>query len=210
MRAAGCTLSLESPTPDLEVLLERGLGVTLDQFAPLERDVLGVTSFRLGRPTLVEINVDLTGSFDGVEATVTDRARWRSTLAHEASHVILHGCLFQLDDSQGEFFPDAETPEVQRCLKRAVRFGGEGRDPREVQANLGMAALLMPRKLFAGAARRAAQATGLPEGSLDPVASGSCHLVATLAGEFQVSRQATRIRLGQLGFFRPDAGTRLL
>jgi len=210
MRAAGCLLSAASPSPDLELFVEQGLEVVLDQSAPLPLDVLGVTRFRVGERPRIEINAYLTGAFDGPAATMTDTARWRSTLAHEAAHVILHSRLFQLDDQQLKLPLPTESEslavEVQSCLKRDVRFGGQGQDPREFQANRGMAALLMPRKLFADAARRAAQTAGLPEGILSPMASGSGRLVAMLAEQFQVSRQATGIRLGQLGSFTPTQG----
>jgi hypothetical protein len=64
---------------------------------------------------------------------------------------VLHARLFLLDEHQGELFSeqaetDAGTADLQRCLKRDVRFDRSGSDPREVQANKGMAALLSARR----------------------------------------------------------------
>src|SRR5205823_2106815 len=63
----------ETPVLDLESFLESALGVTLDQHASLDRDVLGLTTFVRGQPPLVQINRDLTGAFDAVDSTATDR-----------------------------------------------------------------------------------------------------------------------------------------
>jgi Zn-dependent peptidase ImmA (M78 family) len=117
--------------------------------------------------------------------------RWRATVAHEATHVLLHARLFDLNaDQQTLFASEAadETPLV-KCLKRDGSFAGPAVDPREYQANLGMAALLMPRSVFTSVARSLLDAAG---------AYGS--IVEQLARRFAVSRQATRIRLAGLGF----------
>ena len=76
-------------------------------------------------------------------------------MAHEASHAILHKVLFSEKPGEQATFAFSEpqtTPEfprVFRSLKRDVSFSCSGSfDWREVQANKGMAALLMPKKLF--------------------------------------------------------------
>jgi len=200
--------SRAKPVLDLEAFLESGLGVNLDQHASLDRDVLGLTTFVRGQPPLVQINRDLTGAFDAFDSTATDRARWRSTLAHEGAHVIIHRQLFQLDERQGDLFLESEVgaPASQRCFKRAVGFGIGGADPREVQANKGMAALLMPKGLFVSEARSLAARLGLRPGNLTRDAPETRRLVGGLAEIFAVSRQATEIRLQGVGFIGP-AGT---
>lgn len=192
----------EAPAVDLERFLEVGLGARVDQHAPLDKDVLGLTTFARGLRPAVQINADLTGAFDAPGAGELERARWRSTLAHEGAHVVLHARLFVLDEHQGELFSEAElgSPVLQRCLKRDVGFSRSGPDPREVQANKGMAALLMPEALFVPLAREAAERLGLRPGDLDPTASGSRRLVSGLAQRFEVSRQAIEIRLETFGF----------
>ncbi|MDR7526038.1 MAG: ImmA/IrrE family metallo-endopeptidase [Armatimonadota bacterium] len=78
-----------------------------------------------------------------------------------------------------------------------MAFGG-GSDWREVQANWFMAALLMPKSVFVAAVVRAKRQEGLM--LTDPVGTGSVERVArTLARWFDVSRQAARIRLLELG-----------
>ncbi len=195
----------ERPVLDLEAFLESGLEVDLDQHATLDRDVLGLTTFARGQPPFVQINRDLTGAFDALDSTATDRARWRSTLAHESAHVVIHRQLFHLDARQGELFVESElsAPVSQRCLKRAVGFGIRGSDPREVQANKGMAALLMPRKLFVSEALLVAARLGLRPGNLSQDALGTKRLVGALAMRFAVSRQAVEIRLRGVGFIAP-------
>lgn len=126
--------------------------------------------------------------------------RWRATLAHEACHVLLHRALFEFDENQGEMFPEAtEGQRLQRCLKRDVGRARGNSDWREVQANQGMATLLMPRKLLRRVVRSAANdlgigLSGLQEGSRDVVA-----LSGNLARRFDVSRQAALIRLKTTG-----------
>jgi Zn-dependent peptidase ImmA (M78 family) len=119
--------------------------------------------------------------------------RFRATLAHEATHVLIHRPLFELNADQGTLFEEGDNQSLFRCLKRDVAFAARGRDPREVQANKGMAALLMPRSLYGQMARDRREA------KVDEVT-----LISGLATAFAVSRQAARIRLQSLGFLEPD------
>lgn len=114
---------------------------------------------------------------------------------------MLHRALFEEPLGQDTLF-DLEpqvTPTMMRCMKRDVSPGRRASDWREVQANQGMAALLMPRKLFssmAGDERGALELAPfpLPDGSID-----ADRLVRKLAARFGVSRQAAEIRLRTLG-----------
>jgi hypothetical protein len=197
--------TLDAPMVDLEGLLEQGLDVELDQHASLPHNVLGVTTLSLSR-TRVDINAHLTVSAEASTATRADVGRWRSTLGHEAAHVILHRSLFQTSADQGSLFAAENEPELLRCLNRAVGLGRGGSDPREVQANKGMAALLMPRTVFAESARREAESLGVEGGTVGASSSVAHRLSRQLATRFGVSRQAVEIRLGGLGYFRsqPD------
>ena len=90
LRRAELLPTVSEPVVDLEEFLEFGLRVKLDLHAPLKPEVLGVTEFvRNGRP-LVSINSDLTSEVEKEGAMHGTRGRWRATLAHEASHVVLH------------------------------------------------------------------------------------------------------------------------
>ncbi len=156
LRNAGLFPSLKHPVVDVERFLERHLGVVLDQHADLDPEVLGMTEFSPQEKPRVSINRDLTDLLDDMTSLLGDVGRFRATLAHEGAHVILHRILFELDQSQGTLFahPASETtekPRLMRCLKRDFGVTGRG-DWREVQANRGMAALLMPREVFLGCA----------------------------------------------------------
>jgi hypothetical protein len=194
-----------SPVTDLERFIESHLKADLDQFAYLPVGVLGLTQFVAGKRPAVSISAELTNAADEGPAGLT--GRWRATLAHEAAHVVLHRYLFDPVLAQPDLFGATvphETPSggLMRCLKRdisPVRGLGPRRraDWREVQANRGMAALLMPRMTFRRLAsqRITAEAlTNLTSGS--PTAA---HLANQMADSFSVSKQAATIRLETLG-----------
>jgi hypothetical protein len=211
LRGANLLPAAANPAVDIEVFLERHLKVSLDQHADLPADVLGLTEFFPGKTPRVAINKDLTGSaIDEDESPLGLRGRWRATLAHEASHVFIHRPLFELPPEQGRLFGDSPEPaqegqRLMRCQKRSVLYRGTSSDWREVQANQGMAALLMPRSVFL------AVATFL-QGANGPSMPGSAdarRLVVDLASRFEVSRQAADIRLSTLGVLGP-AGQRAL
>jgi hypothetical protein len=185
---------------DLEAFIEDHLKATLDHFATLDPNVLGLTEFIPNKSPAVRINKDLSGS-----AMDTDwcppgvEGRWRATLAHEAAHVVLHRLLFELDENQTTLFADPhpipDAPQLLRCLKRDVAHRVRTSDWREVQANKGMAALLMPKPVFVKVARAAH--IGASPAAIDAT-------TRSLATQFGVSRQATTIRLRRLGFIRDD------
>lgn len=199
-RKAGLVATFDQAAVDLEAFLERHLGATLDQYALLPVEVLGQTVFEPGRAVRAEINRDLTGALDD-GGGLSDLGRWRATLAHEAAHILLHRVLFELPLSQDTLF-DLEvqtTPTLMRCLKRDVSPGRRVSDWREFQANQGMAALLMPRKLFSSIAQDERAALELPPFPLPDGSVDADQLVRRVAARFDVSRQATEIRLRTLG-----------
>ena len=101
-----------------------------------------------------------------------------------------------------------ETPAgggaVMRCLHRDVipvateDWGriSRRRDWREVQANRGMAALLMPSRTFKDVAFEHMMKAGLTTRSSSPAAAET--LASAIASTFQVSKQAALIRIGTL------------
>lgn len=185
---------------DLEALLDDHLRVPFDQHADLPPEVLGLTEFHPRKPPTVKINKDLTGIIDGDWIPPGIEGRWRATVAHEAAHVILHRILFDEPLNQGSLFATEalpqEKPALQRCLKRDLRHRGGNYDWREVQANRGMAALLMPRTLFTKIARSTLKGTTPQE-----IREAS----RALATRFGVSGQAATIRLNTLGFVTDQA-----
>lgn len=186
------------PVVDIEFVIEEQLRTRLDQYAALPPEVLGVTDFVSGERPLVRVNAELSRRARDIESPAHSTVgRWRATLAHEAGHIILHAVLFDVPASQAGLF-DADGTEVAapapvRCLERSIAGRGPS-DWREVQANRCMAALLMPRPLFSRHAQAAAAAEGLAVPTpVDSPAAG--RLVSRLAEQFQVSREAARIRL---------------
>ena len=207
LRRAGMFPDGRQPVVDLEEFLEIGLQVKLDIYARLDLDVLGVTDFRRNTNPLVSVNAGLTSEVEGAGVSPGVRGRWRATLAHEASHVVLHRILFEVPFEQGELFSiEAESrPSLFRCLARDVSFRGTNSDWKEVQANMGMAALLMPAEIFSDVVRLVVGArtyNSLTTHIPDATSVEHRDFVAELSLRFEVSQQAARIRLVTLGLER--------
>lgn len=200
---------------DLERLVERHLGAPLDQYADLDEGVLGETSFDGDGQCAVRISRALTHAVDDEDCPPGVRGRWRATLAHEAAHIILHRRLFLAPSSQGSLFDEPRVPrlrEVRRCAASDVAHtrSVQVSDWREVQANKGMAALLMPRGLFSALTRDVLGTLPGAPLTLSPTAPELSALVERIAREFSVSKHSAAIRLETLGFVRRDGQRPLL
>jgi IrrE N-terminal-like domain len=190
LEAAGLWPERETSAIDVERLLEVHLGADVDYAGDLDRSVLGYTVFET--PPLVVVNRKLTDMAHDPTASLGLLGRWRATLAHEAAHILLHARLY----APGE----ASSKQTSvRCLRTEIHAGPQARDWREVQANMGMAALLMPRRLFLDQARCVLDARGPVFPPLDPNGLDGRWLTEELAERFRVSRQATRLRLVSFG-----------
>lgn len=208
LRRADLVPTLAEPVVDLERLIEAHLRSDLDQYAPLPNDVLGATEFRADEKPRVQINAELTKSAEGKPLSGT-YGRWRATMAHEAAHVFLHRVLFELNPNQGLLF-DAEPsttarPRLLRCLQRNI-VGRGGGDWREVQANRGMAAVLMPASFYRQLAREEMDAIGASRSDLEADRQKLDDLIRRLAQRCGVSQQAAGIRLETLEL-APQAGS---
>jgi hypothetical protein len=199
---AGLRPTPAGPVTDIEKLIELHLKAELDQYADLPPDVLGLTQFRPGQSPVVSINAQLaSAAVDSLTAAPGLFGRWRATLAHEAAHVLLHRYLFEPDLNQMRLFdPPSANPVaaggLMRCLKRDVGPATSPKDWREVQANRGMAALLMPRAVFKRVAFQRMAANSLTDVTVGSPAADT--LATELAARFSVSRQAAAIRLETL------------
>lgn len=203
LRKANLYPTLTEPVFDIELLVEGHLGCDLDLYADLPSDVLGMTVFAPKQRPRVQINSALTNARDDNDAGIGAVGQWRATIAHEASHVYLHRYLYEPEFARpgGANFPVLDQGERLQCLHRdispdhaEVASTRRRSDWREVQANRGMAALLMPRRLFTRAALKQVTDLGLDSS----VAAGSPEhqaLTSALAAMFDVSRQAAQIRL---------------
>jgi hypothetical protein len=203
---AGLSPTEDSPTVDIERFIQ-SLGVRMDQYADLDSSVLGLTEFHANQPPRILINRDLTGAIDEDSTPPGILGRWRATMAHEASHVVMHRILFEVNQDQQGLFPtepEGESHQLMRCLKKAVLFRGGGTsDWREVQANMGMAALLMPQRLFQELANVVINQLHLSAAGLSAGSTAAAAVSAELAIRFSVSKQAAGIRLEALGVVAP-------
>lgn len=210
LRRAGQYPTLEAPVVDLERFIERHLRASLDQYAELPSSELGMTEFLVDDDPHVSISRTLTNAIESAPPPPGALGRWRATLAHEVTHVILHRDLYVRSPGQASLFDLSSRQQGQpiRCLERDIVSRARGHW-REVQANLGMATLLMPRDVFGRAARE--ELAGRLGHTAPPDAGSheAARLVACLASRFATSRQATAIRLETLGLVRPAGQGRL-
>jgi hypothetical protein len=206
--------SEENPQVDIESFVS-GLDVDLDQYYPLPESILGMTQFKAGKRTKVLINRSLTLiAVDDPAAERWLRSKWRMTMAHEASHVMLHKSLFPTTAGQQSLFGmDDEVPgsEVNRdfhCLERNLVQGGP--DWREVQANKGMAALLMPKSLFLALCCSEQERLFGMEIPILRDSPEATRLAQSLSELFDVSVQSVQIRLEELRVFAIPGQNRLI
>ena len=209
LRRSGIYPSLLNPVVDLETLLEVHLGVKLDLYAELETNLLGVSKLAFGRQPTVEINRTLTEQADGEVPPSGVLGRWRATLAHEAAHVVLHQCLVEGPSNQGVLFPQFDRTSVQtRCSERSIWLTRGPGDWKEVQANRGMASLLMPSRVFTDLVRDIL-GTEHTDDLLARVPAADTQsytdLVRELSTRSQVSQEAARIRLNTLRLARSSS-----
>ena len=180
-------------TEDLTVMIECDTS-DLDQYADLssegeeDEEVQGLTLFYPDRKPVVKIASDLSDSGRGEN-------RLRTTLTHEFAHVKLHAGLWQFN--QGRLFPDDAAASGPRC-KRPGIVGGPLTDWMEWQAGYVSGAVLMPVSRLTELAREAFEAWGTV-GTVRAESTEGANLIARVACRFEVSRDAARVRLAQLG-----------
>jgi hypothetical protein len=179
---AGHPVLTGRPATDVDALLEFHLGV-VPEYTWLPRGVLGATEFTARGELRLQVSAELS------ERAGRDRAAeklLRSTLAHEAAHILLHRVLF-LKESRDMFGGLASRSEL--CRSVGVPRPGYQGEWWEWQANRGMSALLMPRgALSAWTAERERAAPG---------ESATARREAA-ASDFGVSAESVRRRLAQL------------
>jgi hypothetical protein len=203
------------PVVKIEAFVDRHLRADLDTYAPLPPTVLGQTQFRPGSRPKILINGQLTTLvFDQPGAPAGLRSKWRMTVAHEASHVLLHQRLFHLDDRQTLLFPTDHDPDEElqcyRCLEHHLEGRVPGHDPREVQANRGMAALLMPKTFFLAQYAAELDALGRLDTGLDRDSLEVARVAQRIAAQLDVSIQSVRIRFEELNVLRTRDQIRLI
>ncbi len=188
-------------TEDLTVMVECDTS-DLDQYADLSsegdegEEVQGLTLFYPDRKPVVKIAQELADS--GYR-----EHRLRTTLTHEFAHVKLHAKLWPFD--QPRLFADEGDASGPRC-KRPGDIGGYAGDWMEWQAGYASGAVLMPiapiTRLVQAAFDEWSTFGAVPTGSFK-----GTDLIGRVAGQFEVSQEAARVRLTQLGYLaaRPEA-----
>ncbi|PYU65805.1 MAG: hypothetical protein DMG49_23520 [Acidobacteria bacterium] len=179
-------------TDDLTVLLET-LADDLDLYADLSREegeVEGVTDFFRGRRPRVRISRRLSSDPRLIN-------RFRTTLTHELGHVRFHAFMFD-GPCTGSLFP-AESPELSNKCKRENMLQTSQTDWMEWQAGFSCGAFLMPASALRATIRRFMEER---KAAIARVAVGSEEgesLINVAANQFQVSRDAAKVRLLQKG-----------
>jgi hypothetical protein len=109
-------------------------------YEPIGDGVLGFTTF--GEAGVISVHID-----EPSEKTTAAERRVRSTLAHEAGHGLMHAHLFCTEFSHSRLFDSDSDVSHEKVLCREPRSGYDGRWW-ELQANMAIGALLMPRELL--------------------------------------------------------------
>jgi hypothetical protein len=173
---------------DLTVLVEQH-GAELDLEADFSAEagwVQGETEFRPGRPPLVRITKALSNRLD---------VRYRTTLAHEAGHVLL----------LKEAYDREENVRGGRYARRTLC---DSHDWPEWQADQCIGALLMPQGLLA--VRIGYSRPGKTEGRPFVGSPKGQIMISQVAEWFQTSLEAARVRLVRTGYLRqPHRGLQL-
>ena len=185
-------------TDDLASLIEQH-AESLDLYADLRDregdDVEGLTVFVRGLRPHVEIESSLTTAPRLLN-------RLRTTLAHECTHVVFHGPLWQLQLTTGSrgLFDQVARPTT---VKSVTRTTAGPVDWMEWQANHGAGAILLPKHLVLPMATAARRRLG---SALFEENDAATALAQTIAEQFGTSIQAALVRLKVLGILgRADA-----
>jgi hypothetical protein len=162
LRAAG--LFPSSPgAVRIDRFVEKRFGV-VPTYEDLPPSVLGYTRFgAAGVESIV-----LARGLDESGSVVAER-RIRTTLAHEAGHGLLHAHLFALDAFNQDLFqgPDVQPGRVL-CRDESAVSRPNASQWHEVQANMMMAALLLPRPLVIESVKPLLENKGLLGGATLP------------------------------------------
>jgi hypothetical protein len=185
-------------TDDLTKLIEQDTS-DFDSYADLsayDGDVEGLTEFFPKRKPAVKIAAWLMedGRYEN---------RLRTTMTHEYGHVRLHAYLWELDPPGQDLLRTRPQANKQIC-KRDNILGAKETDWMEWQAGYACGALLIPITAVRKAIQEHAEAHEL-YGSIaigSPEASAAVHLIMD---RFQVSQDAAKVRLLQLGILTPDS-----
>jgi Zn-dependent peptidase ImmA (M78 family) len=187
-------------TDDLTTLIE-GHVADLDQYADLTgygTSVEGATVFARSDKPKVLIST----------LVHKHQNRLRTTLAHEFVHVHLHAYLFGLLDGQMRLSGTKQAANAIACRSDTILTARKV-DWREWQAGYGSGAMLMPRS----ALMRVVGDIQRRNGVYGPIAATTPNgqaLIDAIVEEFEVSRDAARVRLSVLGVLGQETASNSL
>jgi hypothetical protein len=166
LELTGWPLLGDGPAIDVDTFVERRLGLAPD-FVWLPRDVLGATEFGAKGEVHVQVSAELALR---AEREPSAERLLRSTLAHEAAHVLLHRSLF-LRESRSLF--SGLTTRTELCRSVGIPAAGYTGEWWEWQANRGMAALLLPAASLSAWLAERTNAPSPAAAALDPRSAAS-------------------------------------
>lgn len=185
--------SLYPPSPSavrIDRVVEKQFDLTVE-YEVLPSGVLGCTMFAGGRVHRIVVSSQL----DDDPSRVAER-RLRTTLAHEAGHGLMHSMLFD-EAQEASLFDGSEDVQKDTVLCRDGMVGGphNGRWW-EVQANMVIGPLLLPRRLAREVVEPFTSASGLGVRVLRPDRRHAASL--ELAAVFDVNPIVAQYRLDVL------------
>lgn len=189
LRATGLLPTTPGPVR-VERFVEKQFALAVES-EPLVAGVLGCTVFEDGHVSRIVVSKHL----DEDPSHVAER-RLRTTLAHEAGHGLMHGALFN-DSFEASLFDSSEDVQGEKVLCRdgeaGSRYNGKWW---EVQANMMIGALLLPKPLAFEALRKFTVESGLGVRVMPATKRHAAYL--ELADVFNVNPIVAEIRLEAL------------
>ena len=179
-------VSFPVSTADLTVLIEQAVD-DLDSGCDLEEGIDGLTDFFPRKKPKVKIAARLQDPYL--------ENRLRTTLTHEYGHVVLHGFLFAVEDDLKKLF-DGKPKDTRNTCHRDHIEGGSA-DWMEWQAGFACGALLMPETELVRIVKGFRDAQDMKYADIGVDSDPGRRLITRIMGEFQVSRDAARVRMEQ-------------
>jgi len=179
-------------TDDITVLIESLTG-DLDLYADLsqeEGEVEGVTDFVPGQRPKVRISKRLTED-------IRLANRLRTTLTHELGHVHFHSSLFDAERS-GDLFSTQAASQPAKCRRETILQATQT-DWIEWQAGYSCGAFLMPASALAATIHDFLHAQKLNVARFGLSSAPGQALIQVVCDQYEVSRDAARVRLQQRG-----------
>jgi hypothetical protein len=177
----------------IDRFIEKRFGV-VPEAEDLPANVLGLTTF--GTKGVQAIYVSRPLFEDEAQPA---RRRVTTTLAHEGGHGLLHAHLFAFADSLALFERDPDVTATKILCRDENARARSGYDGRwwELQANMAMAALLLPKALVLECVKPHLEARG-SLGALVLVDAHRPAAIRLVSDTFDVNPRAAELRLAKL------------